>query len=282
MLTLKFEGWVQIRLATDPDPCDEPRGVSGWTFALAGEPDLDRVIRLSSPVAPRAHGPQVGVTVRAADVDGNAGRGRPLVGAQIDLLDGPKFEGRNGLVAEDALELIDPFHIRIARPGLTIERRDILAADASGKELPIFMADRAQLQRRQPVDLGFDQEVADATGMQDPEAFFAARRALVAQDLERTRQGSDATAVVALTKRLAELDAGSTPTAPRQLLTSFRMVYTFDINGPATLSNDHRKVLGGRIDTSAPWPISFWVGGWDCDALCAYMRGTLAIPFTGD
>ncbi len=37
MLVVNFAGWFQCRLATDPDPTDEPRGVSGFTFALAGE-----------------------------------------------------------------------------------------------------------------------------------------------------------------------------------------------------------------------------------------------------
>ena len=45
MIEIHFEGWFECRLATDPDPTDEPRGVSGWTYALAGEPDLDRIIR---------------------------------------------------------------------------------------------------------------------------------------------------------------------------------------------------------------------------------------------
>ena len=31
-------------------------------------------------------------------------------------------------------------------------------------------------------------------------------------------------------------------------------------------------------DPSQPWLLSFWFGGWDCDALCAYMKGTLETP----
>ena len=33
-LYLHFEGYFQCRLATDPDPTREPRGVSGYTYAL--------------------------------------------------------------------------------------------------------------------------------------------------------------------------------------------------------------------------------------------------------
>ena len=74
MLEVRFEGCFQCRLATNPDPTDELRGVSGYTFALAGEPDLDRVIRFQDPAAPRSHGPRVGVSVVAVAIDG---RGRP-------------------------------------------------------------------------------------------------------------------------------------------------------------------------------------------------------------
>ena len=31
-------------------------------------------------------------------------------------------------------------------------------------------------------------------------------------------------------------------------------------------------------DPSQEWPLSFWMGGWDGDALCAYIRGTWQIP----
>ena len=51
LVVCSFTGWVQVRLATNPDPTDEPRGVSGYTFALPGEPDLDRVLRTCDPVA---------------------------------------------------------------------------------------------------------------------------------------------------------------------------------------------------------------------------------------
>ena len=54
MLRLRFGGWFQCRLATDPDPADEPRGVSGSIKALPGEPDLDRIIRLQPPPSAEA------------------------------------------------------------------------------------------------------------------------------------------------------------------------------------------------------------------------------------
>ncbi len=43
MLTLdiSFEGYWQCRLATDPDPSDEQRGISGFTYSVAGETLLE-------------------------------------------------------------------------------------------------------------------------------------------------------------------------------------------------------------------------------------------------
>jgi hypothetical protein len=31
-------------------------------------------------------------------------------------------------------------------------------------------------------------------------------------------------------------------------------------------------------DPTQPWRLAFWFGGWDCDALCAYVKGTLEVP----
>lgn len=64
MIMMKFSGWFQCRLATDPDPSDEPRGVSGYMKALPGEPDLDRIIRFQPPIFQRSHTQGVGVIVR--------------------------------------------------------------------------------------------------------------------------------------------------------------------------------------------------------------------------
>ena len=91
MITLNFEGWFQCRLATDPDPSDEPRGVSGWTFAVAGEEDLDRIIRLQQPVSPRSPGPgsKVGVVVKAVSLDGQHVLDHPLVGASSNSSTNP-------------------------------------------------------------------------------------------------------------------------------------------------------------------------------------------------
>ena len=68
MLTLRFSGWVSCRLATDPDPFDDPRGnLSGFRqLAYAGEPDLDRTIRFQNAPFMRSHLRRSACSLRAS------------------------------------------------------------------------------------------------------------------------------------------------------------------------------------------------------------------------
>jgi hypothetical protein len=277
MLTLSFEGWFQCRLATDPDPSDEPRGVSGWTFAVAGEEDLDRVIRLQEPVSPRSHGPEVGVVVRNVTVDERHIPDHPLDGGQVELLDAPVFEGRNGIVAEDAAEGIDPFHLRIRGGGVTLRRKDIL--DSQNPKRKIHEVDPSVLKRRQPVEgeAAEQAEIAEATGIMDYVGYRGERK----EELEADLEGADDPVLrAALRRRIADLNESLDPEKRdiRVGILGASLVYRFAIRGPAEVVGD-RDVLRGVIGTSPPWPIEFWVGGWDADALCGYMRGRLQVPF---
>jgi hypothetical protein len=280
MITLNFEGWFQCRLATDPDPSDEPRGVSGWTFAVAGEEDLDRVIRLQQPVSPRSPGPgfpesKVGVVVRSVTVDEQRIPDHPLVGSQVELLDGPKFEGRNGIVAEDAAEAIDPFHLRITGGDVTLRRKDLL--DPQSPERKIHDVDPSVLKRRQPVEgeAAERAEIADATGVMDYVGYRQERKEKLEADLEGV---GDPVLRAALRKRIADLKESLEKRDIRVGILGASLVYRFAIRGPAEVVGD-RDVLGGIIGTLPPWPIEFWAGGWDADALCGYVRGRLQVPF---
>jgi hypothetical protein len=275
VLTLNIEGWFQCRLATDPDPSDEPRGVSGWTFAVAGEEDLDRIIRFQEPISPRSHGPEVGVAVRTVSVGGQQIPNHPLVEGQVDLLDGPRFEGRNGIVAEDAAECIDPFHLRIRGSGVTLRRKDIL--DPQNPESKIHEVDPSVLRRRQPVEGEAVEraEIADATGVMDYVGYRRKRKEELEDDLE---QMGDPVIRAALRKRIADLEESLERRDIRVGILGASLIYRFAIRGPAEVV-DERDALRGVVGTSPPWPIEFWVGGWDADALCGYMRGRLQVPF---
>ncbi len=275
VFTLNCEGWFQCSLATDPDPSDEPRGVSGWTFAVAGEEDLDRVIRLQEPVSPRSHGPEVGVVVRSVTVDERHIPDHPLVGGQVELLDGPKFEGRNGIVAEDAAGCIDPFHLRIIGGGVTLRRKDIL--DPQDPERKIHEVDPSVLKRRQPVEgeVADRSEVAEATGAMNYVGYRRERKEKLEADLEGA---SDPVLRAALRKRIADLKESLEKRDIRVGILGSSLIYRFAIRGPAEVVGD-RDVLGGIVGTSPPWPIEFWAGGWDADALCGYMHGRLQVPF---
>jgi hypothetical protein len=265
VLSLEFEGWFTCRLATDPDPCDEPRGVSGWTFAVAGEPDLDRIVRFHDAPVSRSHAPPVGVTVRRVEVDGRQVTDHPLLGGRVELLDDPKFEGRNGLVSEDGLEPILPFHLRIAGGGMTLQRRDELDPD----DRPIHEVEPALLLRQfeeaaPPPAL---QEVLAAISIADPRQAARERLAELRRELA---QAADDVERTALTKRVASI---------RPILAQAVISYGFRIGAlGASGEVEGDPAHAGGLDVEAPWPFRAWMSAWDADALCGYTRGRLDVP----
>lgn len=278
MLSVRFEGWFQCRLPTNPDPADEPRGISGSTFALAGEPDLDREIRLQAPLAPRLFGQRVGVFVKQVLINGTSAGDHPLCGAAV-AFPGARFEERNGIIAKGGETPIDPFLIEITTDGVVIRREDLW-----DPRTPLLRAHEVPpelLRRRQPLHTGTGMfelsspEVADATGIADFPGYFEARKHALESEL---RQTSDLVAVLALRKRLDDIAAGGWV---RQFRLGFRVDYAFEINGRIEVAGQEH--LGGTILRSPfwlpRWPLRFWMGGFDSDTLCAYLRGAVDIPF---
>lgn len=90
-----FKGVFQCRLPTDMDPSNEPRGRSGWTFAYADEPDLDRVIRFNNPTSTRPHVPNIGVIITDGIID-NEHVSDSLLGHSVNLGSESYFDGRGG------------------------------------------------------------------------------------------------------------------------------------------------------------------------------------------
>lgn len=261
-LSILYRGWFQCRLATDPDDFDHLRGQSGWTFALPGEPDFDRVIRFQNPIAPRTRGPAVGVKVSAVRLDDNTLTDHPLTGAAVQLMDNPVFEGRNGLVAPSAQEPIVPF-------SLLIQAGANSQLSAAAKAIDIF--DPAQVQPRQPIKFTpISMEVAAETGISDPAKLRAERRTQLEQDLTTE---SDATSRQRLQRRITEL--AKTGIARNSL--RFQLDYDFPLPGACHASTDLLPA-GRQIDPAGIWRTVFWLGAWDADALTGFVKGRLLIP----
>ncbi|MBT8400145.1 MAG: hypothetical protein KJO98_06690 [Rhodothermia bacterium] len=276
MLRLHFTGWFQCRLATNPDPSDEPRGVSGYTFAVAGEPDLDRVIRFHEPVAPRSHGPEVGVYVRHVYFDGVEKADHCLVNARVDLRGDPKFESRNLLISEDrsGIGIIEPFDIHVVGDGVEISRKDLLYPPdetVPTHRVPAEFVARRAPSRKDGMTLD-PNRIAEATGIVDPVRFRAEKAEALKLDLEAE---TDETSMAALQKRIRELRINDDATL-RVLSLSLVQSWRFDLNGPATVNSKGADI--DPVDTAAPWPIDFWMGGWDADSLCGFVSGTINIP----
>jgi hypothetical protein len=262
LLGLAFEGWAQCRLATDPDPSDEPRGVSGWTFAIAGEPDLDRVLRFQPEGAtPRVPGPAIGVHVTTVS-DAGAGVVSALEGARVDLLGEPVFEGRNGLAYEDTMEPIFPVHLRVETARVTLERAH---ADAAGQMLMTPPG------RPSPPPAAAAAAIGVATDADRKQ--FRTRRSRQLRD--RLAHADSPTEKAALERRLRAFAPGA-PTITTDSL-GFALPYDLPLAGPDAVVDDPDGVLGS-VDRISPWRLNLSVGIWDADALCAYVLGRLDIP----
>ena len=277
-LIVGFEGWIVLRLPTDPDPSDEPRGVSGYTFAFAGEPDLDRVLYLQPPAnwTARSGTPQLGVTVRSAvRTDGSACP--DLVGAAVDLLDGPVLENRQWTIALPGYEPIVPFHLQISSAALTIQRN--IPLDPKNPDLPVWQVAPEVIAVQAADGMQYEpQTIGNATGIWDSLQVVTERLALL--QAERAKE-TDPTKQTALDGRIAELEyAVANPTDRRVMARYFVERFAFPMLGPpASITGDQQEVLGGQLDSANGWSIALWIGAWDPDLLCAFLQGALEIPF---
>lgn len=300
-LSLSFEGFYQYRAPTDPDPTDEPRGVSGYTFALAGEPDLDGLMHFQPDepgvyerrfgVSPDAPGPRVGVTVTRArqydDATLTLSDVPYLVGSKV-ALPGSRPAELNGIVIRNDMFAIDPVRVVVTEPSGTValDRRDLL--DPSQPELEITSATSEMLVRRQPQGFVMDSvEVAKATGLPDAtcESCIANRQMRQRNLEELLAVTTDPVERAALETRISQLNilrrwwylsdmGGQSIDRRAHQLTLQAYGWSIDVNGPVAAN-------GLGADESRHWPLSFWMGGFDADALCAYVSGYLSVPLAG-
>eukprot|EP00039_Didymoeca_costata_P005314 m.80482 g.80482 ORF g.80482 m.80482 type:complete len:624 (-) comp12759_c0_seq4:89-1960(-) len=155
-LNIKFQGWMQSRMATDPDPTDATRGLTGHTFAYAKEPNLDRYLYMQenvtdgityAPVRQIASHGKFGVTAslhltkKAPIKQANCARDtldqvncidteiaydlNDYQDCQVDLINNPTFVGYNGYVNYEPAETIDPFILVVSCNNTVILNKSI-------------------------------------------------------------------------------------------------------------------------------------------------------------
>lgn len=295
LLELRYEGYFMCRIATDPDPTNEQRGVSGYTLALAGEAPLDQVIRLQEDdctvLRPPAQqmGIRIGVTVRDVLFDGKAfpEGTEALAGARVKLegktppFEGPIYDSRNNIVGSDdnMMFVVNPFEMVIEKPGVEIRAKDYL--NPANPEQPIWqIEDPSVYTRRFPTFNSASTQVMAAMRVFDQFTYFNDRVRWLRREMARLeseypepRPEEVETAIQRLRTRIYTIEFWGDRFFSKM---AFQLTYNFRVNGPQSFRVDG---LAGTADTAHPWPVNFWFGGWDGDLLVGYMQGTLAIPF---
>lgn len=260
MLRLKYSGWFQCLLPTDPDPADEPRGVSGYMRALPGEPDFDRVIRFQNPTFSRSHTPRIGVHVEEVKRNGELLEDHALLGATVELLGNPVFLGENGLVAEDGYEPIVPFTVQLRRDHLKVIRSP--SEDSDFVDFPYKGLQAGGVILAPGM-------IADATGVPDVLAYLGERIARLEAD---AHQNDDPTLLDNIRRRIELLKS---PNGSRFFGAMMR--YAIPLEGTVEIE-DPEGSLDRPIDPESRWFIDFWFGGWDSDAAAGFTQGFISIP----
>ena len=288
-LIIQFSGWILMRIPTDPDPTDEPRGVSGYTFAFGDEPDLNRQIYFQVPsnFTPRAPTYDLGVKVRSAvRVENQQTPIQALDLATVDLLNAPRLENRNWTLTPAGYEPIVPFDLLIKGTGITLFRSAPLVADDPGK--PVWQISEDILQTYGAAGVLYEPAtIGNATGIWDSVQVAVERLNAIKNDLKELEKkkklsAAENVAKVILEARRKELEYGIDHPQDRRIMARYYVErFNFPMNGKAKVTGDEEKTLKGKIlyDDKNPWQIGFWIGAWDPDALSAYVSGALEIPY---
>jgi hypothetical protein len=312
LLDIQFQGYFMCRIATDPDPTNEQRGVSGYTMALVGEDPLDQVIRtqiddpefLARNLRPPARemGIRVGVDVNDVLFDGQPyfGPARDaLIGARLYLegtnppFPGPTYDSRNNIVGSDdnMAFVVNPFQLVLRQGPAGDESLLITAEDylnpAKPEQKIWEIEDPETYARRLPVNFSSSSTPAQAAirafdgavYFQDRVKYLRKRMA----ELEARRSAATDPAVIAdldtriqeIHTRIWQIDFWASRIETKL---AFQLTYSFNVNGPQRVV-DRNGVLQGEIDCGQPWPITFWFGSWDGDLLIGWMSGGLSVPF---
>jgi hypothetical protein len=189
-----------------------------------------------------------------------------LLGAAVDFLDEPKFEGRNHIVAEDGFEGVVPCHLRIQKDNFLVQRK---FADAFNFP-PVTADDFDMFGKLQATGVNISPgAIGEATGIFDLAPVWEARTAELQKDLAAAKSDVER---AALSSRIASM---SDPNNARYF--AARMLYSIPLGGSVSTA-DPQGLLPGKPSAAVAWPLEFWCGAWDPDALCGFMVGFLAIP----
>ncbi|MEN9868166.1 MAG: hypothetical protein RL748_3756 [Pseudomonadota bacterium] len=290
---LEFSGWAQGRIATDPDPSNELRGVSGYTFALPGEANLDRIIYFQEKegVIRRSHCPQVGVKVSGGYefvTRGSGGdvsfvsktpieKGHPLYHAKVDLLDQPLFDSRNSMIIYNGFGIVNPFILSVEGKKLTLQRRFYAEPDNPQEDLSSYDISSLKQYTMSTVVMNSVEWILK-TGVLDRTAFRNERLALLQADLkplqlqlaQHPQDKQLKIEIAALNKRIAELKIND-PDNRRTNQIGTQVLLSYPLNAKAAWVNDK------KIQPPAAWPLNLWMGGWDADALGFAVHGYVQI-----
>jgi hypothetical protein len=309
LLEIQFEGFFMCRLATDPDPTNEERGVSGYTIALVHEDPLDQVIRtqiedktflkrnLREPA--QRMNIRIGVDVNNVLFDGQPWYGPArdaLSGAKVYLegkdepFQGPIFDSRNNIVGSDdnMAFVVNPFELALRhKNGLVFEAKDWL--DPADPERKIWqIEDPTTYARRLPSFASGSTAAQAAIRVFDWNAYFADRMKYLRQriaELEEKKAGKSPAKIEELETRIQAMQSRIFMIEfwgdRFHTKLGFQVTYAFNVNGPQKV-HDPKNLLGGTVSEGQPWPVTFWMGSWDGDLLVGWMQGSLSVPFRPD
>lgn len=301
LLEINFQGYFLCRIATDPDPTNEERGVSGYTMALVQEDPLDQVIR--TQVTPEfaaknlrepaeRMGIRIGVDVTNVLFDGKPyDRGTEVLkGAKVflegrdDPFPGPIFDSRNNIVGSDdnMAFVVNPFEMAIRNEKVSIRAVDYLNPTEPRQKI-WQIEDPATYARRLPTFTGGSMAAQEAIRVFDWYQYFRDRRRYLDSriaELERDLASgkgdlADLEArIQGMKTRIWQIEFWGDRFLDKL---AFQLTYSFSVNGPQSFEG--QELLGGEVDTTYPWPVTFWFGSWDGDLLTGWMQGTLSVPF---
>jgi rubrerythrin len=316
ILRVKFRGWFQVRLGTDPDHSLHQYGCTGNTFAFGKEPRFDRSIHFQPhDNFARVGGPNIGVNVYEANYYSSykamkmampTDYGTPvpdLVDAHVDLLEKPIFAGRNWLLSLDG-EPVNPFHVAIK---MTKKEGHFDRKVKENKPFEDETVRNRSLSFRfptppsaSPTDEAANWElvkkVSPNTPLNGPDlwkdrlATLKKEVARINAELEKDPQNENLRADLASAEgRIWNLETivlnkeGGLSASVQNTRLAFRLKYSHTISGEVNeVSGNTISALGYDISRSGgvpdPWLVTYYLCHMDSDALCAMCDGELLIP----